>query len=404
MKYWNKSKKGDWLILGYIGGSNTGDDAMLQGLLLELGPDYSSKLAIFSRNKILSPALIQLGYKVFPFNFWTLISQLIRSDGIIQVGGTIFHDSYPSKKRTKYLLNLSLWSIIFAISHILGKKILLVGVGVGPLFSPIAKAISAFGLRACHMVTLRDQASMLEVRNWIPENRLAKTFDLAALLQPSPSSIQNRNNRKNTLIPNQSILGISILSFSIVSPHSGNPDFNFFDFFTNELIDYLDENPKVQIRIFVFWAAPDRENDIIPSMELMNILEKHAPGRTKIISYNTDPSVTLAKISECRGFISTRYHAAVLAYIAGCNFLAVLYHRKLEDFMSEIKLSNDASISPYKIYKKTEIKNKIQSLMYGDESFEPKVNINDAINEARKNVVILKDFITDTPKISLDRG
>jgi len=159
------------------------------------------------------------------------------------------------------------------------------------------------------------------------------------------------------------------------------------------LIAFMDQNPEVQIRVFVMWAAPGHQNDIQPSSEIVTILENHRPGRAKLIPYNSDPSITLDRIRECKAFIAMRYHAAVLAYLANCHLMVIPYHRKVKDFAKEIKLDNRALVSPYKDYPKMEIVNKLQLLISGSDIYQPGLPTVDAIMKARINTKILTEFM-----------
>jgi len=184
--------------------------------------------------------------------------------------GTIFHDSYPRFFQLRYLVNLSAWAGIFLVARLLGKKVLMLGVGIGPFALTLSKMIAALGLKACHLVAVRDDASMKEIFRWVPETRRIKTFDLAALLAQEQSFYQNYSHDSTKLVTQ--VLGISVLSLAAVNPARQKKHWEFWGTFSDALLVIMKEQPNLQVRVFVMWAAPNRDNDIKPSAELVSCL------------------------------------------------------------------------------------------------------------------------------------
>jgi polysaccharide pyruvyl transferase WcaK-like protein len=375
---------GKWLALGYYGGKNTGDDAILQGLLTELGSTYSKKIIVISRSGEPSPYLVNLGFIYKPFKIVRIFKEIISAKGIVQAGGTIFHDNYPRRIQSRYYQNLILWTMLFWFARFFGKKVLMIGVGIGPFLSPYSKMISIFALKACHMISLRDASSLNEIKDWIPSHRRCKTFDLAILLNKfRPPSCRRTQN---------TILGISTLSFADVIPEN-NFSQDFMDIYVASLITLLDILPDLNIRVYVMWAAKHRKNDIVPSEELVYEIERQMPGRAVLVPYRPDPMKTFQSIFECKAFVATRLHSVVLAYAAGCSIMTIPYHRKVIDFSEEIMLDQKALIFPSKKYEKPDLVNKLRMLISGDKIFEPKLPFKDAVSRSYTNIVILKQFM-----------
>jgi len=123
------------------------------------------------------------------------------------------------------------------------------------------------------------------------------------------------------------------------------------------------------------------------------VLNESFGGRTTLISYNSDPSETFRAIQECVAFVATRYHAAVLAYLGGCQLMTVPYHRKVRDFSEEIGLSSDAQLFPYQRHSVSDISDRFRSLISGNKIFRPKLPVPQAIQTSQINVGVLKRFV-----------
>jgi polysaccharide pyruvyl transferase WcaK-like protein len=375
-----------WLIFGHFGGHNTGDEAMLLGMLNACAPEVREKLVIVYKGE--APQALQKYNVIYiPPKMRTVLSQFWNCRGIVVGGGTHFHDDYTSIRYARHFQYMLRFVLLTIAAKVCGKRAVWISQGFGPFFRWPSRWILRIGLAFCDFVTVREITSKKEIENWIPSNKMELSFDLAALLL-SENDILNSARQVQNAKKGQ-VLGISVTSTE--NSKTGGPSLGdvFWDRFLNAIRSIFQSDPTLQLRIFVIRGG-ERESDIGLSNHLFESLALVDPGRIELIPYNPDPTATLKKIGECDAFIATRFHSGVLAYLAGCNLLFVAYHRKLIDLAREIGLVENAWMSMSPEMSESLIQTRIQDLL-DDPSprYQPTLLVQEAVKRSRKNVEVL---------------
>jgi polysaccharide pyruvyl transferase CsaB len=166
------------LLAGYIGCGNLGDDAMALGFMEAAHQEYD--FIILSGN----PEATYNQYKVhsIPRRDMGAVNKAIEAcDALVFPGGSIFQD-VTSVRSVAYYSQL----VKKAKKH--GKKVLLLGQGIGPLNNFFGKRMAVAAFKAADAITVRDSASSGTLKS-LGVNRPVKiTADCAFLLhQPSGS-------------------------------------------------------------------------------------------------------------------------------------------------------------------------------------------------------------------------
>ncbi len=381
---WAEKRAGTWLLLGYYGGDSVGDDAMLAGLLRRCNPAQVRRLTVLSKDGSVPTAVSSLGVRAYKATLPRLLTTLVGAEGIVQGGGTFFHDAYSDSAQRRYRWTLTKLSCILCLAHALGKKVALVGVGVGPVRQRFTKLITRLALRSCHAISVRDESSLNVVGSLSRRNRAELTFDLAALLVDSPS--QEGRCRGNV----RRVLGISALSLSpFVDRGSCEPE-SFWDTLGDSIARRLVDDAALRVKIFVMWAGADGPNDIGVSRRLQECIGERHPGRVRLIPYTRDTISIIDEMSDCYGFIATRYHAAMLAYLVGCRLLLVPYHKKVSELGDQIGLFERARLNPFAGSSFAEIEEKLVGLLCEDGHYVPRRPLARAVEDSERNLDLLR--------------
>lgn len=144
-------KKFDYVICGYYGYQNTGDDAMLQAILRNLraeNPDI--RISILTRHPY--ECKISGVTPIGRFNYFSIKNVIHRSRAMIFGGGNLIQDA-TSKKSLHYYL----W--LLRCAQRFGLKTMLYANGVGPISSPSCQKRAAYVLDKMDVITLREAAS-----------------------------------------------------------------------------------------------------------------------------------------------------------------------------------------------------------------------------------------------------
>jgi polysaccharide pyruvyl transferase WcaK-like protein len=143
------------------------------------------------------------------------------------------------------------------------------------------------------------------------------------------------------------------------------------------------------VRLFVIRGG-QREDDFAATARLYRALTAIDPARVEIVPYLDDPRLTLHKLRECGAFIATRFHAGVLAYLAGCRLLLLAYHRKLSDLAHEIGLAAQACVPVAPDITETLLVERIEGLLSEDAGYQPTLPVNTATARARRSIALLE--------------
>jgi polysaccharide pyruvyl transferase WcaK-like protein len=174
------------------------------------------------------------------------------------------------------------------------------------------------------------------------------------------------------------VLGVSLTSFSYSA--KGYTD----EIWTESVFPALLEvyrRRKIEISIIVFRGG-DRESDLGLSTALYDRMRELDAARVRIVPYSHDVQKMFLKIFECDCFIATRYHSAVLAYLAGCSFQIIPYHDKLIDFANCIQLPQKAMLP---ISLRTEYTEHFLRLLEESERYRPSMPLREAVKLANVN-------------------
>lgn len=165
---------GKLLLGGYLGSGNLGDDAVMLGFAHVAGHN-GFEMAVLSG----SPEETQRHYGMSAYNRrdFKQIEQAIKDcDALVFPGGSIFQD-VTSVRSVAYYQKL------VATAKKAGKKVFLVGQGVGPLTSFLGKRLATSAFNDADGIAVRDPASLESLRN-LGIRRPARVTADSAFLMP----------------------------------------------------------------------------------------------------------------------------------------------------------------------------------------------------------------------------
>ncbi len=177
-----KTKRDGLTICGAYGMNNSGDDAILESILLEIRQiDPDIPVRILSR----SPPVTRLVFRercFHSFHLFALIRALGKSRVFLCGGGTLIQDGTSRR---------SLWFYLFTIwlARKRGCRVVMLGCGIGPVLKPFNRRLTARVLtKDVEVITLREQISRNELeRLGVTGPRILLSADPALILQPEDS-------------------------------------------------------------------------------------------------------------------------------------------------------------------------------------------------------------------------
>ena len=152
------STKKRFVLSGYFGFKNFGDEAILSVLVNKL-QQYKHRITVISSDPKYTIGKFKHIRSVYTFKIPDIIGAIAKSDFLISGGGSLLQDATSLKSLIYYLF------IIF-IGLVLGKKVIIFAQGIGPIKTPIGQFLTKNLLKHCTYVSVRDKKSYELLKNW----------------------------------------------------------------------------------------------------------------------------------------------------------------------------------------------------------------------------------------------
>lgn len=262
-------------------------------------------------------------------------SAIAESDGIIFSGAGAITDDYA-------VHGVASWSVLTEWASSMGKPVLFVGQGVGPLANPKAQRLVAKMLSTASVVSVRESRSADVVSELSPSTPVHVTPDWAVLNCPSPEDRQLATELKNRLVgegdfqvlslhrrhttTRQQIQELSNWARGMVDANAAR---NIRTLFVSNMTAgrYSDDRTTADM-LTSFWPAGSRS-------DLVVLREVHSAG------------VVRALLGLSQGVIATRYHPVVFALAEGVAAYGIsydeYYDQKLQGALANFGIYDNVS-------------------------------------------------------------
>ncbi len=186
---------GEYLICGYYGFGNMGDDSLLRAIIANLrqvSPD--AKITVMSKTPKKTAAIY--GTKTIQrFHPLSVIRAMRHAKVLLFGGGNLLQDGSSARSLLYYT-----W--ILKLGRMCGLKQMVYANGIGPLQTEKSRAASARALACADLVTLREKDSIEEcLRLGVSEKQLRLTADPAFTLQEADSAWVTRRCERLGMCP-----------------------------------------------------------------------------------------------------------------------------------------------------------------------------------------------------------
>lgn len=286
-----------YVVSGYIGFDNFGDEAIQYVLTKKLKSEGAEKITLISSN----PEKTSNLYGVDSCGMFNFLPSLLDADILISGGGSLLQDVTSLKSLIYYL------GVIYS-ALILGKKVQIFAQGIGPINSKIGQFLTKFALKRAEKITVRDSKSKELLNSWGIESELVKDPVLELEL------------------PNKQLkgtVGVQLRSFEGV-----NDDFleelskEISKRFYDKKIEILSLQDSIDLDVCNHFAEILKTKGI----QKVTVLDK--------LSIND----VLEKISDLEYLIAMRFHANVVGIKSGVKTLAINYDPKVKKLADEYHL------------------------------------------------------------------
>jgi polysaccharide pyruvyl transferase CsaB len=302
------------LVAGYFGEGNLGDDAILVGLVHGL---EGSGLDITVLSGAPEETYRYYGYTSIPRRDQGAIDEALKSaDALVFGGGSIFQD-VTSVKSVAYYAGL------VKKAKKAGKKVFLVGQGVGPLNSFFGKRMATSAFNAADRIVVRDPGSLTALKALGVTTPARVGADLAFLLPEKGQAVDTQG----FTVGDMRTIGISPRPFG----KDKKAVVNLF----GELCRLLFQSKMMPVLIEM-----DRNED----GPLIQEISKQQGGKIPDLRKQQTPMQIQGRMSRMDGVIAMRLHAGILAATVGVPPLMVSYDPKVAAFAKLLDMGSAPSI------------------------------------------------------------
>lgn len=286
-----------FVVSGYIGFDNFGDEAVAKALVDKLKTDGAEKITLISSN----PEKTAKIHGVESCGMLKFFKPLMEADSLISGGGSLLQDVTSLKSLLYYLTVI--YSALF-----LGKKVEIFAQGIGPINSKIGQILTKNALKKCYKISVRDKKSQELLESWGIKSTLVNDPVL-------DMQMEKRNN--------VGTVGIQLRS----GVHGLNNDFlkklseEVFKRFANKQIKVISLQDSIDFNICKEFA------DMLTKMGL----------NVQIVS-NLDINEVIECISNLEYLVAMRFHANVVGIKTGVKTIAINYDPKVEKLAKEYNL------------------------------------------------------------------
>ena len=206
-----------------------------------------------------------------------------------------------------------------------GVPTMMLGVGIGPLGTPLGLALTGLAARRCGICAVRDENSARILRQLgVSASRVEVTADPVLVLPPAPAErVEAILARSGVDLAVGPVIGVAIRPW----PTWYERQFKSF----SAVLAQMAAREGAQIVLLPF----QRPHDDRITSELFDCLEfrpqRHAP-RVTLLSGPLTPAETMGVLGKCDLVVGMRLHAIIMAAASGVPFVGVAYDPKVENF------------------------------------------------------------------------
>lgn len=300
------------LLAGHFGCGNLGDDAIMLGFVEQIGREFD--ITVMSG----APEETFRHYGLRSINrkdASAFVQELERTDALVFPGGSIFQD-VTSVRSVGYYAGL------IRRAKKQGKKVFLVGQGIGPLTRFFGRRAAASALNMAEIIVVRDPQSPTTLKELGVKVPIRVAADPAFLL-PVPKESEDGGFK----VGDRKTVGIA--------PRP-----------TGEL-------NKTQVQVFGDFARMLYQNNCVPVLIEMDhkfdgplIVEigKAQGGKVPDIRKMNTPMQVQGRLQRMDAVVAVRLHAGILATTVGVPTLMVAYDPKVTAFAKMLGICDPMQI------------------------------------------------------------
>ncbi len=326
------------LIFGYYGFRNTGDEAILAGMLRDLRGEIPDLEAIVVSGDPDGTSRDHGVRAVLFTDVPRLIDAARESEAILLGGGGLFHDYWGAEAETALSPehgSLSFVATAPLLSALLDKPLMIYAVGVGPLETETGRRMTRAAFEQASVATVRDEASrtVLETAGF-DAAAVIVTADPAFRMESAPPALAAGIWQSEGPGPGRPLLGVALRNWDV----GVTPD-NWEAGVAAGLDAFLQGRPEARILFLPFQDTPgDLVDDRLVAERVRSRMALGA--RSTCLARTPRPLEMAALVAGCDLLLAMRLHAAAFGLREGVPVVALSYDPKVRSLLEAAGLGD----------------------------------------------------------------
>ncbi|SDE34764.1 polysaccharide pyruvyl transferase CsaB [Paenibacillus sp. UNCCL117] len=312
------------VISGYYGFNNSGDEAVLQSILLALkeqgerqGISFTPVVLSVNPEWTARTYGVEAVHRMRPREVWRTLQG---AGGLISGGGSLLQDETSAKTIPYYIA-------VIRMAQWLGKPVFIYSQGIGPVHRKLFYGFIRSAFSRCEVVTVRDEESKaLLMRMGAAEQKISVVPD-PVMGMPLKAGAHVRKSGQGQDAP---VVGVSVRYW--------NEDRSELEAVADALRRVLEQS-SAHIRFLPFHLPSDEQ----ASLYVQERLGEMYRGRISVAGGVTHPQDMLAEVAGCHTLLGMRLHALIYAAGQYVPMVGLSYDPKIDQFLNRLGMKPAAS-------------------------------------------------------------
>lgn len=295
------------VLSGYYGFGNTGDEAVLAGILAtfkHLGID--TEVTVLSADPEKTMAEHPSVRAVHRYSPTALLSAIGASDLVISGGGSILQD-VTSARSIHYYLS------VLQIARFFHRKVMVYAQGIGPLNRPGIRKKVASVLNKTHAITVRDTDSQTLLQSiGVDADLIQLAADPSFIVEPDYASA-------DTILSDLGLQGEEFIGVSL------RPWWNSVNWLPEVTQALTSASDKLGVKLL-----------LIPMQQSEDVGISEAFGSGIVLPDSGSVRTVKGLLGRCKLVVGMRLHSLIFAASEGIPFVPLVYDPKVESFAASV--------------------------------------------------------------------
>lgn len=356
-----------FVISGYYGFENSGDDALLLSIVRQIKGEYpDAEILVLSK----SPKKTKEVYgvdAVYRYNPFSIIWHIAGCKLLISGGGTLIQDATSTKSLLYYLA-------VIKIARFFKKRVMLFANGIGPLtsFKNIEKTKNV--LNDVDLITLRDKNSLSELEQiGVTKPKIELTADPVFLLEKNNDADKIFDMYK---LPDSKIMCVSVREWK------DNPSD-----FVKIIADFCDY-AKDKYNIYTVFLPMQASKDYAIALKIKQAMK----NSSSIVSGKYPIETILSLLDRMHLCVGMRLHSLIYAAQSLVPSIGIVYDPKVKGFMEYIDENCFVDVEGVTAHELCTLLDKLCS-EYDNEKSHLKYEIREMRKRAELNGTLMKKLL-----------